>query len=66
MTTYRIVRHFFKGEAQRRGLPSGLTLDEAQEHCKDPETSSKTCRKQSGPLSATDPRGPWFDGYEEE
>lgn len=56
--TYRIVRFRFKGE--RSVIAEGLTLEEAQAHCNDPETSSKTC---------TDPNaesGMWFDGYEEE
>ena len=56
MTTYKIMRYGFdlEPEVQR----TGLTLEEAQEHCSDPETSSTT---------ATDPEpGQWFDGYEEE
>jgi hypothetical protein len=62
---YRIVRNFMKHPAQRRGLPTGLTLEEAQEHCRDPETSSKTCTKSEG-KRRTRERGPWFDGYERE
>lgn len=65
MTSYRIVRFFQKGEPQRRGLPTGLSLDEAQEHCKDPETSSRTCTKREG-VKRTEERGAWFEGYEEE
>jgi hypothetical protein len=34
---YKIVRMYFKGG--RRTIKSGLTLEEAQAHCKDPETS---------------------------
>tara|TARA_Y100000004_G_scaffold85848_1_gene96281 strand:- start:133 stop:285 length:153 start_codon:yes stop_codon:yes gene_type:complete len=50
MKTYKIIRFF-----SRRGAPSvvikrGLTLEQAQAHCKDPATSGDT----------------WFDGYEEE
>ena len=41
MDTYKIVRKFFKGEDEV--IETGLTLEEAQEHCQDPETSSKTC-----------------------
>jgi len=65
MTTYRIVRMYAHPSMASEWIDTGLTLEEAQAHCKDPETSSKT---------ATDPRlntltavfGDWFDGYEEE
>ena len=56
--SYEIVRFRFKGE--NTVLQTGLTLEEAQAHCNDPETSSST---------ATDPEdeyGQWFDGYREE
>jgi hypothetical protein len=62
---YRIVRLFQKGDPQRRGLPTGLTLEQAQAHCKQPETSSSTCTSSAG-KRRTQQRGPWFDGYEEE
>lgn len=55
--SYRIVRNRFDGE--NRVIRRGLTLAEAQAHCKDPETSSRS--------TTTDPEpGQWFDGYEEE
>jgi hypothetical protein len=62
---YRIVRMFFKGG--KRAVPglSGLTLEQAQAHCADPETSSRTCTKAAG-KRRTERRGPWFDGYERE
>ena len=59
--TYKIVRMFFKGG--KRTIESGLTLEEAQAHCKDPETSSKTATKYAA-RKRTEQRGPWFDGYE--
>ncbi len=63
MDTYKIVRHFFSG--RKRVIKRGLTLEEAQKHCADPNTSSTTC---------TDPKkkritkiyGSWFDGYNKE
>ncbi len=55
--TYRIVRKFFKGES--REMKTGLTLEEAVEHCEDPETSSSTCTNNTE-------GGDWFDCYYEE
>lgn len=49
MKTYEIVR-FFKDGDSNRIIFRGLTLEEAQEHCKDPKTSGEG----------------WFDGYREE
>lgn len=63
MDTYRIIRMFFKGG--KRVIEKGLTLEQAQAHCKDPETSSRTCTKSAG-RKRTEQRGPWFDGYERE
>ena len=60
---YKIVR-MFGDEQRRRTVKRGLTLREAQAHCQDPETSSKTCKKASG-RRRTRQHGAWFDGYEE-
>ena len=64
---YRIVRFYRDRQPpyhqQRRGMPSGLTLEQAQEHCKDLNTSSSTAWKTSA-LARTRRYGPWFDGYE--
>jgi hypothetical protein len=52
--TYKIVRSYYPGytgKTTRRTIKTGLTLEEAQEHCNDPKT-----RKD----------GEWFDGYTEE
>ena len=59
---YKIVRSYFKGG--KRTIKTGLTLEEAQAHCKDPETSSKTATSAKA-RRLTAARGPWFDGYEE-
>lgn len=48
--TYSIIR-FFRDERPREIIETGLTLEEAQAHCKDP---------------ATHEVGVYFDGYEEE
>ena len=60
---YKIVRMFFKGG--KRTIERGLTLEEAQRHCKNPETSSSTA-KSAKARRYTAARGPWFDGYERE
>lgn len=63
MEKFKIVRFFYKGG--RRTIKTGLTLDQAQAHCNNPETSSSTCTSATG-KRRTRERGPWFDGYEEQ
>lgn len=62
-TTYKIVRMYMRGG--KRTLVRGLTLEEAQAHCKDPETSYKTATSAAA-RRRTAQRGPWFDGYDAE
>jgi len=57
---YKIQRLYFRGG--RRTIATGLTLEQAQAHCADPETSSSTCRKAAN-KRRTKQRGPWFDSY---
>jgi hypothetical protein len=58
MSTYYIIR-MWANRASTKIIKKGLTLEEAQEHCQDPETSGSTC-------SDLSKRGMWFDGYSEE
>jgi hypothetical protein len=46
--TYKIIRFKFKGN--NKIIKRGLTLEQAQTHCNNPETSGDG----------------WFDGYESE
>ena len=48
--TYKIIR-FYKDHYRNRVIKRGLTLEEAQAHCRSPKT-----RKE----------GVWFDGYAKE
>ncbi len=57
--TYKIIRFYRELHKSSRVIKRGLTLEEAQEHCSDPETSGFTC-------SDLNKRGQWFDGYDEE
>jgi hypothetical protein len=57
---YKIVRFYQRGE--RRTIETGLTLEQAQRHCNNPETSSTTARS-SAARKRTRERGMWFDGY---
>lgn len=59
---YAIVRHYFKGG--KRVIAKGLTLEEAQAHCQDPETSSSTATSAAA-KARTRRMGPWFDGFTE-
>lgn len=62
--TYKVIR-MFRDSSKRMVIKTGLTLEEAQAHCRDPETSSSTA---TGFVEQTLTKnfGPWFDGYEEE
>ena len=64
--TYKIVRLFFNvAHRDRRTIKTGLTLEQAQAHCRDPETSSRTC-KSAKRRAYTRAHGPWLDGYKQE
>lgn len=60
---YKIVRHYFDGSRGRRTVQRGLTLAEAQKHCRSPESSSKSAVSSAG-RARTRKYGPWFDGYD--
>jgi hypothetical protein len=62
--TYKVTRFFHHGKPNRV-VKRGLTLEEAQEHCSDPETSSSTALGTTA-LKRTKLFGPWFDEYEME
>lgn len=59
---YKIVRFF---RDSKRVIKRGLTLEQAQEHCQDPQTSSRTCTTKAG-KDRTRKQGDWFDGYYKE
>lgn len=61
---YQIVRFYQSADIRRRVIVRGLTLEEAQAHCRSPETSSRTCTSREGKARLRN-MGPWFDGYEE-
>jgi hypothetical protein len=48
MKTYNIIR--FRMDGNNEIIETGLSLEEAKEHCQNPETSGEG----------------WFDGYNEE
>ena len=56
--SYKVIR-FYQDDRQQEVKSTGLTLNEAQTHCQDPETSSRTTTTDETP-------GDWFDGYTEE
>ena len=61
MTSYKIIRFRLNGPNQV--IKRGLTLKEAQAHCRNPETSSSTASY--GTLQQVG-RDPWFDGFDKE
>ncbi len=60
---YKIVRNY-RDSYKKRTIKTGLTLEQAQAHCSNPETSSSTCTNAEG-RRRTARNGPWFDGYQE-
>jgi len=58
---YKIVRHYLH-HGRKRVIRKGLTLQEAQAHCNDPETAYNTCSSAIA-KRRTKRYGPWFDGY---
>lgn len=64
MKTYSIIRFFRDGHSSII-IKQGLTLQEAKEHCKDEDTSSRTCYSIEA-MTLTRTMGEWFDGYQEE
>lgn len=65
MATYMIRRFFRDGDKNPIVIKRGLTLEQAQEYCNDPETSSSTAQSPQA-KEYTAKYGPWFDGYDEE
>lgn len=65
MTTYKIVRFNQRADLPNQTIRRGLTLEEAQAHCRDPETNSRTATNAVAKVR-TAQFGDWFDGYEEE
>lgn len=61
---YNIVRFYRDHPIRRRVIRARVTLEEAQAHCSDPETSSSKCTNAAG-RRHTRQVGAWFDGYEE-
>ena len=62
---YKIIRFFEDDQKSSQTVKIGLTLAQAQKHCKDPETSSSTCTIKEA-KAITIKYGNWFDGYDEE
>jgi len=61
--TYKIIRYYMKGDNEV--IMTGLTLEQAQAHCNDPQTSSRTATNDEGHRRSRK-KGPWFDGYTKE
>lgn len=62
---YRVVRMYQDSRFPKRAVRglTGLYLEEAQAHCRNPESSSRTATSAAA-RRRTRERGPWFDGYE--
>jgi hypothetical protein len=59
MGTYKIVRFF---RHSKKTIKTGVTLEEAQAHCRDPESSYSTAKSPEA-KRRTRESGSWFDGY---
>lgn len=61
---YEIVRHYQRDDVENEIIDTVDTLEEAREHCNDPETSSRTATNNAA-VALTEKYGDWFDGYRE-
>lgn len=61
--SYTIVR-FYQDDHESQIIDTGLTLEEAQAWCRDPETSSATATGKTAARHTAE-FGQWFDGYRE-
>lgn len=59
---YNIIR-FYQNDRPSKIVKKVYTLEEAQQHCNDPETSSKTATSKDA-IAHTKKYGAWFDGYD--
>jgi hypothetical protein len=59
--TFRIVR-VYVGDHPKRTIKKGLTEAKAVAHCRDPESSSRTCKLPKN-VAHTLQFGQWWDGY---
>jgi len=60
---YKVVRVYFNRPGYKRTILDRVTLEQAQKHCSNPETSSSTCKSAAG-RARTKRLGPWFDCYD--
>lgn len=62
MEVYKIIRMYRNDNIETKVIKRNLSLEEAQEHCSDKETSSSTCTLPEN-TKHTERYGDWFDGY---
>lgn len=65
MTKYKVMRYFADPKYPAVTVKTGLSLEEAQEHCNRADSSSRTCTDELGE-ARTERYGAWFDGYTEQ
>ena len=65
MPTYKVIRRFFDDRFPSEVIETDLTLKQAQKHCQDKQTSSRTCSHPEA-VELTERCGEWFDSFEEE
>jgi len=59
---FKVVR-IYRDKYRKYTIAYGLTEAEAQEMCRDPESSSNTCITATA-KATTRRNGPWFNSYE--
>ena len=63
---YKTVFKYENNSFVEKTLQRGLTEQEAQTICNNPETSSRTFSKEAHLIHKTKKRGPWFVYYTKE